>query len=114
MQKRLNTLFHEKAAKVHDRRSRGRGATNHQVLIQPGFDGRLLNVSSGGVALESSWSLRIGATYRLKCGLFEITAVVRWSRLARTRVGAPGDIEPVFRSGLSVIRRDELRSNRPS
>lgn len=78
--------------------------------------GRVINMSLGGLALESNTGLRTGSQYRFRVTLadrpFDIEAEVRWCRLTRTVARAPAEVMPVFQSGLSFHRPLRLFSER--
>ena len=73
----------------------------------PGNEGTLLNVSEGGLSVESSLGVRVGARYHLRwwtAGYVRtVIAIVRWSRLSATRRCAHGDVAPVFLSGFELV-----------
>ena len=100
----------ERLARI-ERRQADRQTATGSILISPGNQGTLVDWSTGGFAVESSLSVRVGATYRLRWWLGEtpqpLAGVVRWSRLRATVVetGAEsgGDVTPVFRSGFELV-----------
>jgi len=78
--------------------------------------GRVINMSLGGLALESTTGLRTGSrhTFRMALGEqpFTIEAEVRWCRLTRTVEKRPGEVVPIFRAGLELNRPIELFAER--
>lgn len=98
-----------------ERRGTVRQAATGSVLVNPGCEGRLLDWSSGGFAVESNLALRVGALYhpRWRVGdeLRLMAGIVRWSRLSHTVAKANGDVAPVFRSGFELV---ELPPSEPS
>jgi hypothetical protein len=72
--------------------------------------GELLNFSAGGLAIETTSSLRVGARYTFRLGRpwmsFRVTGAVRWSRLARTRHGPGGEVTPIFVTGIAIDSGD--------
>ena len=77
------------------------GVTGHLVVpIQI----QVINVSIGGMALETSSYLKFGRAYTLKLqgggSTLSLTGTVAWCSLRRTAKNAAGDILPVYRAGL--------------
>jgi hypothetical protein len=72
--------------------------------------GELLNLSAGGLAIETTHSLRVGALYTFRLGRpwmsFKVTGAVRWSRLARTRNGPGAEVTPIFVAGIAIESED--------
>lgn len=68
--------------------------------------GTIVDVSLGGLAIETSCGIRVGASSRLRTrvhnSLVEVRGRVRWSRLARTVRTGDGEVIPVFKAGISV------------
>jgi hypothetical protein len=76
--------------------------------------GELLNLSAGGLAIETTSSLRVGARYTFRIGRpwmsFKVTGLVRWSRLARTRQGRDGEVIPIFVAGIAIQSTGQPRA----
>lgn len=70
--------------------------------------GRVLNMSLGGLAIETATSLRIGGRYEFRVELhdhtLQIKAEIRWCRLISTIGKGNGDVVAIFRAGLSFTR----------
>ena len=90
-----------------ERRRDDRQAVAGTILICPGNEGALVNVSVGGFAVASSAGIRVGARYQLRWwtagALRPVAAVARWSRLAATEQRANGDIAPLYQSGFELV-----------
>lgn len=91
--------------RVHPRRTI-QGVHVHNGVLS----GELLNFSPGGLAIETTSSLRVGSLYTFRLGRpwmsFRVTGSVRWSRLARTRSGPGGEVTPVFVAGIAIEPAD--------
>lgn len=65
---------------------------------------RVINVSLGGMALETHSYLQFGRAYTLKLGGGEeslsLTGTVAWCSLRKTTKSVDGEILPVYRAGL--------------
>lgn len=74
--------------------------------------GRVINMSLGGLALESTTGLRTRSRHSFRVTLgerpFEIEAEVRWCRLTRTVGKGSGEVVPIFQAGLAFDRPLEL------
>lgn len=76
------------------------------------WDGVVLDLSLGGMAVETTCGLDIGSHHRL--GLtrgsrrVQIEGVIRWCRLARTVRLADRDVMAVYRAGLMFPCSDSL------
>ena len=70
--------------------------------------GRVLNLSLGGLAIETATAMRVGTTYELRVELHDhtvqIRAEVRWCRLTRTIGRGHGEVAAIFRAGLLIER----------
>ena len=95
---------------IQERRGHPRRAIEGVHVHNGVVSGELLNFSAGGLAIETTSSLRIGALYTLRLGRpwmrFRVTGVVRWSRLARTRNEPSGEVTPVFIAGIAIRSAD--------
>lgn len=91
--------------------------TPRNTSIRNGFlSGRVLDLSLGGLSLESTTGLRIGSrhTFRVDLGdrRFRIAGVVRWCRLTETVGKGGGEVVAIYRAGLAFSRPLELFSDR--
>ncbi len=71
--------------------------------------GRVVDLSSHGMAMESTSPLRVGGRYRLCLAAggekrVPVVATVRWCRLTATRRLASGEVAPLYRAGLALHR----------
>ncbi len=85
-----------------------RNARIRNVLIA----GEVLNLSLGGLAMESGVAARVGSRQQFRLVLADrslpIEGVVCWCRLRRTEKRGRGEVAAVFRMGLSFTRAPEL------
>jgi PilZ domain len=93
------------AAGRQDRRRSRRRSAPESRLKSSVLEVRLLNLSPGGLAVESREALRIGGQYRFlligEPGPAEpFEGRVLWCRLHRTQKLDDGDIQAVFRAGI--------------
>ena len=65
---------------------------------------KVVNISLGGVGIETHNYLQIGKSYPLRfrrpSGLLRLTATVLWSQLTRTTAVNASEVLPVFLAGL--------------
>jgi hypothetical protein len=101
-------------ARKGERRRTRRRAPGYSRLKSAALPVDLLNLSDGGLAVESREALRIGACYPftltgdpVEGGLFR--GRVLWCRLARTEKGDDGDVHAVYRAGIRRVRDEEER-----
>jgi len=103
------------------RRARSRSGERRRTRRRPAGYARvksaaqpvdLLNVSDGGLAVESREALRIGACYPfiltgdpVDGGPFR--GRVLWCRLARTERDGDGDVHPVYHAGIRRVPDEE-------
>ena len=75
-----------------------------EVRLSTVESGSAINVSLGGVAIETEKYLRVGHCYPLRfkrpIGEVSVRAKVVWSRLIRTLANGHGEVHAVYRSGL--------------
>ncbi len=80
------------------------GATVRNSLLV----GRVLNMSLGGLAIETTTALRIGGSYSFRAEIhehsLEIEAQIRWCRLARTLRTGDDEVRAIFRAGVCFAR----------
>lgn len=78
--------------------------------------GRVINMSLGGLALESTTGLRIGSRHAFRIALgtktFKVDGDVRWCRLTRTVGKGNGEVVAIFNAGLAFNRPLKLFSER--
>lgn len=78
----------------------------------PLIDCRLVNLSTSGLAIETSVGLRLGVPYpfRLHHGKQTLgtEAVVRWCKLVRTET-VHGESRPVYRAGAAFVEWQPLK-----
>ena len=74
--------------------------------------GRVINLSLGGLALESTTGLGTGSHHSFQVALgqkpFRIEAEVRWCRLTETVGRGCGEVVPIYRAGLAFSQPLEL------
>jgi hypothetical protein len=79
------------------------------------LQGRVLNLSLTGIAIETRDQILVGGEYslRLTCGALnaDVTGRVQWCKMKGTRGAANGDIHPVFHAGLALIKYDDEAYN---
>ena len=90
-----------------DRRSTRRRKAGTASVRGATFNGRLIDFSRGGIAIETSTALRIGARYhfeiRAEHGKMTAYGVVRWCRLRAVNPSLQaGDFEPLFTAGIRL------------
>ena len=99
-----------------ERRSHPRLVLRHTYARNALLKGRVLNVSLGGLALESLSGLGTGPLHRLRVTLrdrpFDLEAEVRWCRLTQTITRRPGEVAAIYRAGFAFSRPLELFSER--
>lgn len=82
-----------------------RFAAGRVALRSPRLNARLLNLSAGGAAIESSDPPRIGSEVLCEIVSDQTSALipgeVRWCRLGGTTGDDAGDVIPVYRAGIS-------------
>ena len=70
--------------------------------------GRVMNMSLGGLALETTTALTIGSaqTFRVAIGDHSVTVTgeIRWCRLTHTIGKGKGEVVAIFRAGFSFSR----------
>ena len=91
---------------IQERRGHSRRVIQGVHIHNRAVSGELLNFSPGGMAIETTSSLRVGARYTFHLGRpwmsFRVTGSVRWSRLARTRSRRDGEVTPIFVAGIAL------------
>lgn len=99
---------------IDERRAHPRRAIQGVHVHNGVVIGELLNLSAGGLAIETTSSLRVGARYSFRIGRpwmsFKVTGLVRWSRLARTRHGRAGEVTPIFVAGIAIQSTSQSRA----
>ncbi|MDX1501817.1 MAG: PilZ domain-containing protein [Thermoanaerobaculia bacterium] len=102
-----------------ERRGTARTGVAGTRLRSPTLEVRLLDLSEGGLAVESNEALRIGARYRFTlegegaAGGESFVATVLWCRLHRTLPRSGGDVLPVYRAGLARAGAAEPTASSP-
>lgn len=90
--------------------------TRHTTLRNGLLVGQVLNLSLGGLAIETTTALRIGSSYAFRVEFDDhrvrIRATVRWCRLIRTIAKGNGEVAAIYRAGLQLERPLELFSER--
>jgi hypothetical protein len=90
-----------------DPRFRASATAIHHITV----NGRLLDFSSSGIAVETPSALRVGDRYRLviaeRSRSQTVEGIVRWCRLRATRPTKTGDFAPVFAAGLELTAGPE-------
>ena len=99
-----------------EKRRHPRLTLRHTAIRNSLVVGKVINLSLSGLALESSSGLRTGSrhTFRMALGErhYSIEAEVRWCRLRRTVDQRPGEVLPIFQTGLELSRPLELFAER--
>jgi hypothetical protein len=87
-------------------RQHTRHSPPHVLVDSPLIDCRLVNLSTSGLAIETSVGLRLGVPYpfRLRDGeqALSTEATVRWCRLVRNET-VDGESRPVYRAGAAFV-----------
>lgn len=83
--------------------------------------GRVVNLSRGGLAMESTTGLTIGSVHGFRitsaASTLRVEGEVRWCRLCRTVRRRAGEVLPIFRTGIAFtetpnfLSRPALRSS---
>jgi hypothetical protein len=91
---------------IQERRGHPRRVIEGVRVHNRAVDGELLNFCAGGMAIETSSGLRVGARYTFRLGRpwmsFRVTGSVRWSRLTRTQSQGNGEVTPIFVAGIAI------------
>lgn len=91
--------------RAEEKRRRGRRRAKDLRVTHP-IDGKVLNLSPLGIAIEASDSLTIGQNYwfLLRQGRdhFRIDGTVRWCALVKTKRQRAGTVCPVYRAGVAL------------
>jgi hypothetical protein len=86
-----------------------------QTRIHNGLlTGQVVNLSLGGLAMESTTGLRIGSLhgFRIKFAqrTFRVEGRICWCRLTRTVRRQEGEVVPIFRTGITFTQTPVLFS----
>lgn len=86
-----------------------------QTRIRNGLlTGQVINLSLGGLAMESTTGLRIGSLhgFRIKFGesTYRLEGKICWCRLSRTVRRQEGEVVPIFRTGIAFTETPTLFS----
>jgi len=91
-----------------EKRQHPRLTLRHTSIRNGLLVGRVINMSLGGLALESTSGLRTGSHHAFRMALgersFTVEGEVRWCRLTRTARSRSGEVLPIFRAGLALNR----------
>ncbi len=100
-----NVPTHRIWIRAEEKRRRDRRRAK-DLRITPPIDGKVLNLSSLGVAIEASEALTIGESYwfLLRWGgyHFRIDGTVKWCALVKTKRQRAGTVSPVYRAGVAL------------
>ena len=92
----------------HHPRLSTRQTTIRNVLLV----GRVLNMSLGGLGIETTTGLRVGSRHSFSVIFGEkpvgIEAEIRWCRLTQTIGKGSGEVAAIYRAGLSLTRTLDL------
>ena len=90
---------------MRDKRIRRRHATEPIEVSSKRLQGQVLNMSLGGLAIETTTAVRPGEKLSLKIDGEGITVTgrVRWSKLHSLRRGEGGDSQPIYRAGIRRV-----------
>lgn len=79
------------------------------------LSGKVVNLSLGGLAMESTAGMRIGSLHRFRvdCAAktFRVEGKVCWCRLSRTVRRQAGEVVPIFRTGIAFTESPTLFSH---
>lgn len=91
-----------------EKRKHPRLSIRHTGVRNGFLVGRVLNMSLGGLALESTTALTIGSsqTFRVAIGehAVKVAGEIRWCRLTHTVGKGKGEVVAIFRAGFSFSR----------
>jgi hypothetical protein len=98
--------------KAGEKRQHPRLITQQTTIRNALLVGRVLNMSLGGLGIETATGLRIGSRHSFSV-IFaeqpvEIEAEIRWCRLTQTIGKGPGEVAAIYRAGLSFTRTLDL------
>lgn len=92
---------------TEERRAQNRFPVRRSRLRSPTLKGSIINLSPGGMAIETHQSLRIGAQYHFLLDRegrpMRFEGRVLWCRLKGTVTGDEGDVTPVYRAGIERV-----------
>ena len=95
-----------------EKRQHPRLTTRQTTIRNVLLVGRVLNMSIGGLGIETTTGLRIGSRHSFSVIFAEkpvgIEAEIRWCRLTQTIGKGPGEVAAIYRAGLSFTRTLDL------
>lgn len=98
---------HRRRRAAVERRREGRYAVQDARLNGGTVEARIVDLSHGGLAIETRHGLRVGGRYCFALAgggpPTRIEVEVRWCRLAAIRRASGGDALPIYLAGLSVL-----------
>jgi hypothetical protein len=98
--------------KTGEKRRHPRLSTRQTTIRNALLVGRVVDISLGGVGIETTTALRIGSGHSFQV-IFreqpvEIDVEVRWCRLTQTLGKGPGEVAAIYRAGLVLTRTLDL------
>ena len=106
--RRMPSRRRRRASRTVDRRRNPRFPIANTDIGNHTIQGRVLDLSRAGMAIEAQEALRPGERYELTLTIGEhvetVEARVLWCRLAATRRLEGGEVAPVYRAGIVRIR----------
>lgn len=88
------------------------------AIDSPLIDCQLVNLSTSGLAIETSAGLRLGVPYPFRLRHGEVTvsteAEVRWCRFIGNATTDHGDWQPVYRAGAAFVEWQPMGDAEPA
>jgi hypothetical protein len=95
-----------------ERRLNPRLTTRQTTIRNALLVGRVIDLSLGGLGIETMTALRIGSRHNFSVVFAEkpvtIEAEIRWCRLTQTIGKGPGEVVAIYRAGLALTRTLDL------
>ena len=99
-----------RSPRADDRRAEARFPVANTEIRNHVATGHVVDFARGGMAIESTRSLRPGRRYTFTLTIGDhvetLEARVLWCRLTSTRKRADGEVVPVYRAGIERVRSD--------
>jgi hypothetical protein len=95
-----------------EKRKHPRLSTRQTTIRNALLVGRVVDISLGGLGIETTTALRIGSGHAFHVVFreqpVEIDVEVRWCRLTQTLGKGPGEVAAIYRAGLVLTRTLDL------